>query len=139
MGVALVTEDDSAGADDARGADSRPPLADLADRVRDQPDRSASGDVADPFDRESFEALGPAGLWDAIESTGPDTPADREPIETTGDTAVVPKRDYCERCGYFSAPPDSRCTNDGTTIIEFVDRTRLRVAGCPFVGAGGPE
>lgn len=47
--------------------------------------------------------------------------------------AVVPKRSYCERCEFFSTPPEVRCTNAGTEIRELVDTDHFRVVDCPVV------
>jgi hypothetical protein len=45
--------------------------------------------------------------------------------------AVVSTRSHCEGCEHLSAPPQFRCTLDGTRIIAFEDRTHVRVRGCP--------
>lgn len=114
----------------------------------DDADRPAStGEDDDPFagfDRE--ERLGDpfAGLSDGeVESGRPDADlweelsrSDVEPeTERAGQRrfAEVSKHSYCERCEYFSKPPDVACSHDGTDIIEFVDSETVRVADCPIV------
>lgn len=47
--------------------------------------------------------------------------------------AEVSKHSYCERCEYFTGPPEADCTNDGTDILEFVDMETVRVVDCPIV------
>lgn len=49
------------------------------------------------------------------------------------DYAEVSKHRYCERCEHFTEPPEVRCTNEGTEILEFVDNESVRVADCPVV------
>ncbi|QKY20289.1 hypothetical protein B4589_007815 [Halolamina sp. CBA1230] len=57
-----------------------------------------------------------------------------EPTETP-DEHVVDKREYCQRCEFFAAPPNATCTNEGTEIVELVDNGHFRVRGCPKVTA----
>jgi hypothetical protein len=90
---------------------------------------------ADPFERlgeraETVEADRDAELWEALSRSeaGPET-------ERQGQRrfAEVSKHSYCERCEYFSNPPDVACSHEGTDIIEFVDSETVRVADCPIV------
>ena len=52
------------------------------------------------------------------------------------DEHVVDKREYCQRCPFFAAPPETACRNEGTEIVELVDDEQFRVRGCPKVGDG---
>ena len=87
-------------------------------------------------------------VWDAIvegdaeaeELLGeePRLESDAEPaVEPTGtpDEHVVDKREYCQRCEFFAAPPNATCTNEGTEIVELVDDGHFRVRDCPKVVA----
>jgi len=49
------------------------------------------------------------------------------------DEHVVPKRDFCQRCPHFTAPPETACSHEGTTIVEVVDPDSFRVRNCPVV------
>jgi hypothetical protein len=60
----------------------------------------------------------------------------------TGDTVdavdadeghVVRKRDHCESCEFFTAPPEVACTDEDGEIVEVVDSERFRVRNCPVV------
>jgi hypothetical protein len=65
--------------------------------------------------------------------------------DETGDTAdtadaadadeghVVRKRDHCESCECFTAPPEVACTDEDGEIVEVVDSERFRVRNCPVV------
>ncbi|MFB6309696.1 MAG: hypothetical protein ABEH64_00805 [Salinirussus sp.] len=47
--------------------------------------------------------------------------------------AEVSKHSYCEQCEYFTGPPETTCTHEGTRITEFVDMKTVRVVDCPIV------
>lgn len=47
--------------------------------------------------------------------------------------AVVDKERYCQRCEYFSEPPEVACSNPGTEIVELVGVGRFRLRDCPVV------
>lgn len=90
--------------------------------------RSDAGDATRPAD-ESFIEMSVDELdEDAIFEELAD--GQREEDQQT---AVVPKRSYCERCEFFSTPPEVRCTNAGTEIRELVDTDHFRVVDCPVV------
>jgi hypothetical protein len=118
--------------------DGEGPLGDLAERIRSR--RSAEGDRADAesfegleefFEEEPYEEVDADELWDALEGE-PDPTAGVETGESP-DEHIVPKRQYCESCEYFSEPPEVHCTHPGTTIVEFEDSDHVRVRNCPIV------
>lgn len=145
------------------GAESAPaeeaPLSTLAAEVRARDD--AGGD---PFENVEVGSLDGEALWDAVvdERANPadvlpasdsdvggaaeaaaaadadETATDvDDPDESNGAADhVVDKREYCQRCEYFSAPPEVACTNAGTDIVELADGDRFRVRNCPKVAAG---
>ena len=145
---------------DADETDSTP-LSDLAAEVRARDD-----DVdEDVFENVEVGSLDGEALWDAVvderadpvdvppasgsdvdggaadtagaaDADGTATDVD-DPDESTATAGhVVDKREYCQRCEYFSAPPDVACANAGTDIVELVDGGRFRVRNCPKVAAG---
>ncbi|QGN06066.1 hypothetical protein Hrd1104_01335 [Halorhabdus sp. CBA1104] len=104
-------------------------------------------DVDDPFDRLGVDRRGEAPfdrlgegrvvdaerdseLWEALSRSEAEPETERQGQRRF---AEVDKHSYCERCEYFSKPPDVACSNDGTDIIEFVDSETVRVADCPIV------
>ncbi|MDX1748348.1 MAG: hypothetical protein R3324_20625 [Halobacteriales archaeon] len=118
------------------------PLMDLAEEVyrrrtdrRDEPsfplepghdagESVTSGDdSADPVD----------ALWEAVDLEDAVFGSGGSLDDVDSGTAVVPKANFCEQCEHFSRPPTARCTHEGTQIVEFVDRERVRVHGCPVV------
>jgi len=58
-------------------------------------------------------------------------------VEVDDEGLVVPKSSYCERCEYFSEPPEVSCSHQGTEIHELPDRTNLLVSNCPIVAERG--
>lgn len=110
------------------------PLADLAAAVA----RRRNG--ADDTTWRKADAEAPGDEFVEAEATTPGDPTDdpvfaaeREAIDTDAGSAVVPKRDYCERCPHFAVPPGASCTNEGTTIEAFEGRGRVRLDSCPIV------
>lgn len=86
----------------------------------------------DRFSEEPFEAV--EVLWESldVEDATLDDQSKFDSGEGVG-TTVVLKRNFCEQCEYFSEPPVARCNHEGTQIVEFVDRQRVRVRRCPVV------
>lgn len=134
--------DDDPGPDPAdESADGEVPLAELAEDVvgrRDRPDDF----FEEAFSERDFEALEVESLWSSVdgdESSG--SRAGGESIEAGQRTVVVSKRNFCERCRFFSEPPGVHCTHEGTEIREFVDMDHVRLYDCPIVEerAGGEE
>lgn len=91
---------------------------------------SASGSTdVDAVDVESSAANPTASV-----DTGAETVADEaDQRDEAADERVVDKREFCQRCEFFSAPPEVSCTNEGTEIVELVDADRFRVRNCPKV------
>ena len=136
------------GEDTAPGEETSPAEADAERGSAGEPS-SAEGDAdpfaglgrdertGDPFDGLSGERVdaGEAGqpdsdMWEDLSRS------DVEPeTETHGQRrfAEVSKHTYCERCEYFSEPPEIACSHEGTDIIEFTDFETVRVADCPIV------
>lgn len=127
--------------DGQRSSGESAPLDDLADRIRSRRGEEAAGEAAagdeegfgldEFFQEETFEAVESDQLWETIE----ERPSfeDGDEVVEAPDEAVVSKRQYCESCEYFSAPPEVHCDHPGTTIVEFVDIDHVRVRNCPIV------
>lgn len=69
-------------------------------------------------------------VWDTIFGEGDPS---GETSETDGVDAIVPKNQYCNRCEYFSEPPETACTYPESEIVELVGVDRFRVSNCPVV------
>lgn len=128
--------------------DRRVPLEDLArdvnDRRAQRAERADATDAGDPFEQIDVDDVDRDRLWDDLsrvdaERAGDDVDTDAHfptpSSEPTSDTQehVVSKRDYCEGCPHFSAPPEVRCTHEGTEIVEVVSFEEFRVRDCPVV------
>ncbi|GAB7012050.1 hypothetical protein ACFQEQ_12845 [Halolamina salina] len=124
-------------------ADRESPFETVAE---DQPADAAGSDEL--FEEVDVSDLDGEAVWDAVVEGDAETEellegesrmeADVESsVESTGvpDEHVIDKREYCQRCEFFAAPPDAVCTNEGTVIVELVDNGHFRVRGCPKVAA----
>ena len=110
------------------------PLADLVERVDARREREALEDTEGLFEQRPYEELSGESVWTAAEEPpGPDVEAGGEVLEASGRTAVVEKRNFCERCPHFAEPPRASCTNPGTEITAFVDKDHVRLKDCPVV------
>lgn len=88
----------------------------------------------DLFDEVAVPELDDEAVWEAIaedvdivHAAVPDRTPDNE------DEAIVSKNQFCQKCEYFSEPPEVACTNPGTEIVELVGVDRFRVHDCPVV------
>ncbi|MFC7069597.1 hypothetical protein [Halobaculum lipolyticum] len=140
-------DDPDAGADsfdpDARDRDDAP-LGDLARSVGERRRRRES--EPDPFETVEVDDVDVDDLWASLGEAGADGP---EPVpgaaatpSSPGDPSggpghVVDKRQYCQRCPFFSAPPTVACEHEGSEILEAVDPDRFRVRGCPMATDDG--
>lgn len=87
----------------------------------------------DLFEEVSVPELDDEAVWESI--TGSDdsireADPDRSPDD---DEAVVSKAQFCQKCEYFTEPPELGCTNPGTEIVELVGVDQFRVRDCPVV------
>jgi hypothetical protein len=126
--------------------DGDAPLEGLAREVRDRREAresQAAEGVDGPPDDDLFESVDVGdvddeAVWESFVEgeTGPEEQvglgAEAERADDP-DERVVPKRDFCQRCPHFAAPPETACTHQGTTIVEAVDTDRFRVRNCPVV------
>ena len=150
--------DDIAGAsrtDPEPGAPADDPFAELD---ADAPDAAAD---EDPFESMGSGDVGEEDVWEALDEgtavgsdatefgdaagddagmSGSDAAAAGATpgAAATGDERVVDKRDYCQQCPHFTAPPETACTHEETDIVESVDFSRFRVRDCPMVEADDP-
>lgn len=115
--------------DDAgsNGADDE--LAELFDDVDIE---AADGDVWEDLAAGNDPAAEEGDLFEQFAEEGP-TQEHSPEVDTDGEEAVVPKSRFCQRCEYFSAPPEVSCGHPGTVIEEVVDSEQFRVRNCPVV------
>lgn len=131
----LAAGADGSGESNGDSREEREPLEDLAGRVSRR--RQGAGADDDLFERAfedvSREETDPDEIWDRLaEETSTAGLADSV-TETEGEEYVVDKREYCLHCQFFSAPPETRCTYDGSEILELAGTGHFRVRGCPVV------
>lgn len=112
----------------------RGPLGDLADRIGDRRESDSTDDpFAEAFEDVEVDEVDTEHLWEELEDGEFETAVDAPDRESDRDVHVVEKRMYCERCQYFSAPPETRCTYEGSDILQLEDTEHFRVADCPVV------
>lgn len=129
---------DVAGDEEDHPTDDSTPLSGLRDAVRDRAEESAAEEA---FVEEQQEPVDTQRVWADLlgdeETEGEFAPADVE-SGPEGETQIIEKH-ICERCQYLAAPPELRCTHEGTTIHELVDVEHVRVSACPMVDAEGEK
>lgn len=123
------------------------PLSEVARKSQS----TADSERSELFEEVDVGDIDAEAVWEAVvEEGGPpeevlsdlhDTvAAEAEAAEPAGvDEHVIDKREYCQRCEFFSEPPDVACSNEGTEILELVDTDSFRVRNCPKVEAADEE
>lgn len=124
---------------EAEGAvDEDAPLSELAREAQE----SSEAERSELFEEVDVGDVDGEAIWEAVVEEGqppeellgePGEPSAAEPTSQP-DEHVVDKREYCQRCEFFSEPPETACTNEGTEIIELVDNDSFRVRNCPKTG-----
>jgi len=158
-----MSEDHERADDDAEGA----PLSELRDRIETERaegdgapgeeaplselarerDATTQQEREELFEEVDVGEIDGEAIWDAVVEEGmPPEEAlgelrDSEPAEPAErpNEHVINKREYCQRCEYFSEPPDVACGHEGTEILEMTDSDCFRVRGCPKVQASEEE
>ncbi|GAB7094757.1 hypothetical protein JCM30237_19100 [Halolamina litorea] len=152
-------DDPSSESEEALGEERDLPLSDLRKRVEARQESNGSfseidaegttGTESDLFEEVDVADVDSEAVWDAVvegdadaaELLGDEPGVDgaepaAEPAADPAETAdehVIDKREYCQRCEFFAAPPEATCTNEGTEIVELVDNDSFRVRDCPKV------
>ena len=139
------------------------PLSELRERVGRRHDAEADesplsevaastpegSEGSELFEEVDVGEIDGEAVWDAVvegdtdpedllgEEPGEMSPDEDPTVEPTADPDehVVDKREYCQRCEFFSSPPATACENAGTEIVELVDNDHFRVRDCPKVAA----
>ena len=130
--VSAAGEPHEAGEDDTTpdGPEERPPIepGEGGEDLFDSPDPRG-----DPFEEDVFEEretgdIDPDEAWADLATT-----EEHGGDETERRYAEVSKHSYCENCEWFSDPPETSCTHEGTEIVEFLDMETVRLLNCPVV------
>jgi hypothetical protein len=117
-------------------------LADLEEIAREDGDGAdLDADVENLFTEVEVDEIDEEELWNDVAASGDvTTSAGAEAgvsgggvVEDDGTGDVVPKASYCQKCEYFSEPPEVACQNHGTEIVQQVDLDHFRVRDCPVV------
>lgn len=125
--------DDAPAAPEDQPVDADAPLGDLAERARSGAADPADDEVMDAFEEVEVDDVEVDELWSALEGDGLDDTVDEPRTTSEREVEVVDKREYCQRCRFFSAPPEMRCTHETGEILELVDTESFRVADCPVL------
>lgn len=124
--------------------ESEAPLSDLARETQATREEEDSG----LFDEVDVGDIDAEAIWDAVVEEGEPPEellgdaTEAEPVtepSASVDEHVINKREYCQRCEYFSEPPAVSCENDGTEILEMPDNDSFRVRDCPKVKESDEE
>lgn len=137
-----VEKEQAESASDSEGS----PLSELADG-----EIGTADERSELFEEVEVGEIDSEEVWDAVvegtlepdELLGeePRTSPDESDIGPAAaatdapDEHVISKREYCQRCEFFSKPPEVSCENPGTEILELVDNDHFRVRSCPKIAA----
>jgi hypothetical protein len=105
------------------------PLGEMADefeRRREERDAEPDDDLFESVDVGDVDS---EALWEQVSTDEPTA----EPEADAPDVRVISKSKYCQRCEYFTDPPEVRCTNDGTTIKSEASMDEFEVVDCPKI------
>lgn len=147
--------DDTAESDDAEAAEDAPSVEDVSHEVTgpdgDSPpelegERAGPlGEMADEFERrrEERDAEPDEELFESVDVGDVDSEtlweqvsADRQTAEPEPDAEevrTIPKSKYCQRCEFFTEPPEVGCTHEGTTIRSEASMEEFEVVDCPKI------
>lgn len=116
----------------APGTDDSP-LGDLARELEDR--RTDDGDdlFERAFDQVDVESVDAGDVWSTLEDDHIEATVESPRTDAEREVFVIPKRDYCQRCQYFSDPPEVACTYEGSEIVALEDVEHFRVTDCPVV------
>ena len=129
--------DSEATGDRSNHEDHTNPLSELSRGVRERRRRKErEPDAFAAFDRGPLADLDDEELWTEL-SADPDVSM-AESTADGRDVRVVAKR-VCHGCPHFAAPPDVRCTHEGTEIRRLEDLDHFRVVDCPVVAEESSE
>lgn len=125
--------------------DQSTPFDDLAREVKARRQRRDADPDDDLFEHVDVDDVDDDDLWEVFDETDGPALGSATVEEVAGAAAehdarpehVVNKREYCQQCPFFSAPPAVECGHDGTNIVAVVDAERFRVRGCPMVTETG--
>lgn len=111
------------------------PLDDVREAVAERRRRTDESD--DLFERQLATEdvdIDPESLWTSLDAPV-STPTGRD---ADADVHRLDKRRYCQRCQFFSTPPEVRCTYEGAEIRSMEDLDRFVVSNCPVAAGEEP-
>jgi len=119
----------------APAEDDGTPLSDVSREVRRRREREDDDDALfeEAFGDGAADDTDEESLWASLEADDVGGTVEEPSTDSERDVQVVDKREFCERCRYFSAPPDVACGHEGTDILEMEGTDRFKVADCPIV------
>jgi hypothetical protein len=122
------TAADRTGIDDTDGAATEP-TDDPFDSLQQPRRGTGEEDPFQAFESVDVEGVDPDHVWERLAD------AEAEGIPELEDRTFyeVSKHRFCERCEYFTGPPETRCTYEDAAIVEFLDMETVRLVNCPIV------
>lgn len=105
------------------------PLGEMAEEFeRRRQERDAEPDD-DLFESVDVGDVDSEALWEQVSTDRPSA----EPEPDAPEVRTVSKSKYCQRCEYFTAPPEVACTHDGTRIESEASMDEFEVVDCPKI------
>lgn len=105
------------------------PLGDMAEEVERRHAEREAEPEDDLFESVDVGDVDSEALWEQV-STEEST---AQPEAATSEVRVISKSKYCQRCEYFTDPPEVGCTHEGTTIRAEATMDEFEVVDCPKI------
>ncbi|MFD1647521.1 hypothetical protein [Haloarchaeobius litoreus] len=104
------------------------PLGEMADEFeRRREERDAEPD--DLFESVDVGDVDSDALWEQVSTEEPTA----EPEPDAPEVRTISKSKYCQRCEFFTDPPEVGCTHEGTTIRSEASMDEFEVVDCPKI------
>ncbi|WP_256296909.1 hypothetical protein [Haloarchaeobius salinus] len=105
------------------------PLGEMADEFERRREETEPDPNDDLFESVDVGDVDSEALWEQVSTEGPTA----EPEPDAPEVRTVSKSKYCQRCEFFTDPPEVGCTHEGTTIRSEASMDEFEVVDCPKI------
>lgn len=105
------------------------PLGEMADEFEQRREEREAEFDDDLFESVDVGDVDSEALWEQVSTDDPSVETEPDAPEVR----TISKSKYCQRCEFFTDPPDVGCTHDGTTIRSEATMDEFEVVDCPKI------